>query len=194
MLAVLGVSDKRDIGTLAGGLLALGWDVVATEGTRASVAAAGHRVGSVADLAGVPSLFGGRVKTLTVSVMAGILARDTDADLAEMREHGITRVDLVACNYYRLPEPGTALDGFRERVDIGGPAMLRAAAKNYANVIPLTDPDDYPAVLAALQAGGGDPAAVPMATRLALATKTFAVSRDYDAAVHALFERAAPVG
>src|SRR4051794_10744336 len=84
MLAILGVSNKRGIGQLAGGLLDLGWDVVATEGTRRAIYEAGYTVGRVADLAGVPTLLEGRVKTLTLPVMAGILARDNDSDRAEL--------------------------------------------------------------------------------------------------------------
>jgi phosphoribosylaminoimidazolecarboxamide formyltransferase/IMP cyclohydrolase/phosphoribosylaminoimidazolecarboxamide formyltransferase len=185
MLAVLGVSDKRNIDVLAGGLLDLGWDVVATEGTHRLCSDAGLKVGRVADLAGVPTLLGGRVKTLTVSVMAGILARDTESDVEELSRYDITRVDLVACNYYRLPAGPVPFADFREKVDIGGPAMLRAAAKNCAHVIPLSDPDDYAGVLEQLAAGE-----VPMPTRLALAAKAFRISADYEEAVAALYAAA----
>ncbi|MEV6716634.1 hypothetical protein AB0M48_31885 [Lentzea sp. NPDC051208] len=182
MLAVLGVSDKRGIDVLARGLLDLGWDVVATEGTQRLCAEAGLPVRAVADLAGVPTLLGGRVKTLTVSVMAGILARDDESDLAELSRYDITRVDLVACNYYRLPTDPASFADFREKVDIGGPAMLRAAAKNCAHVVPLTDPDDYAGVLEQLAAGE-----VPVATRLALAAKAFRISAEYEQAVAELY-------
>jgi AICAR transformylase/IMP cyclohydrolase PurH len=180
MLAVLAVSDKRNIEQLAVGLLESGWDVAATEGTRGALADRGVEVGSVADLAGVPTLLGGRVKTLTVTVMGGILARDCESDILEMKTHDITRVDLVCCNYYRLPAStgGLPLEQFREKIDIGGPAMLRGAAKNCENVIPLTDPDDYPAVLHALRTGG-----VHLTYRMALARKAFEVSAAYDASV-----------
>jgi AICAR transformylase/IMP cyclohydrolase PurH len=188
MLAVLGVSDKRNIDMLAAGLLGLGWDVVATEGTHQAITDAGLRIGRVADLAGVPTLLGGRVKTLTVSVMAGILARDTGPDIEELARYGITRVDLVACNYYRLPAETASLADFRERVDIGGPAMLRGAAKNCAHVVPLCDPDDYQDVLDALAKGDGTAGSVPMQLRLALAVKAFRISAEYDDAVRALFE------
>lgn len=189
MLAILAVSDKRNIDALAEGLLRLGWDVVATEGTHRLLQEAGHEVGRVADLAGVPTLLGGRVKTLTVSVMGGILARDTESDLEEIAEYGIPRVDLVCCNYYLLPELEEGLDlaGFRERVDIGGPAMLRGAAKNCEHVIPLSDPDDYDDVLKLLEHGGGTASAVPMRHRLRLAEKAFRISAAYDESVSALF-------
>src|SRR4051812_19470133 len=103
MLAILAVSDKRDIEVLAGGLVRLGWQVVATDGTRDTLAAAGCRVGRVADIAGVPTILGGRVKTLTLPVMAGILARHTESDGRELADLGIEPVELVCCNYYRLP-------------------------------------------------------------------------------------------
>ncbi|WP_329315261.1 MULTISPECIES: hypothetical protein [unclassified Streptomyces] len=190
MLAVLAVSDKRNIDTLAVGLLRLGWDVVATEGTQKQLADAGHQVGRIADLAGAPTLLGGRVKTLTLSVMGGILARDTPADLAEIAAYDITRVDLVACNYYLLPEREQGIDfaAFREKIDVGGPAMLRGAAKNCEHVIPLGDPDDYDEVLALLDAGAGSPSAVPHSRRLALAEKAFRISAAYDDSVRALFQ------
>ncbi|MFD9356335.1 hypothetical protein [Streptomyces sp. NPDC060031] len=189
MLAVLAVSDKRNIDTLAAGLLRLGWDVVATEGTHRLLREAGHEVGHVADLAGAPTLLGGRVKTLTLSVMGGILARDTESDLAEIAEYGITRVDLVACNYYVLPQLAAGMDfaGFREKIDVGGPAMLRGAAKNCEHVIPLSDPDDYDSVVKLLDGAGGSPSAIGMPQRLALAEKAFAISAAYDDSVRALF-------
>ncbi|WP_018790255.1 hypothetical protein [Salinispora arenicola] len=183
MLAVLAVSDKRNIEELATGLLGLGWDVVATEGTRRLLRDRGVTVGAVSDLAGVPTLLGGRVKTLTVSLMGGILARDEPADRAEVERHGLTRVHLVCCNYYRLPDPQPAqpFERFRELIDVGGPAMLRAAAKNCAHVVPLSDPDDYAGVLKALADGGVD-----RRQRLDLARKAFAVSAAYDTSVAAL--------
>ncbi|MHC3463300.1 hypothetical protein [Streptomyces flavovirens] len=189
MLAVLAVSDKRDIDTLAAGLLRLGWDVVATEGTQRVLAEAGQKVGHVADLAGAPALLGGRVKTLTLPVMGGILARETASDLAEMAAYDITRVDLVCCNYYVLPEAteGVGFAGFREKIDVGGPAMLRGAAKNCEHVIPLSDPDDYAPVLDLLDSGAGSPSAIPLTRRLALAEKAFEISAAYDEAVRALF-------
>lgn len=193
MLAILGVSDKRRISVLGSGLLALGWSVVATDGTRSALLADGCDVGRMSDLAGIPTLLGGRVKTLTVSVMAGILARDTDADLHELAEHGITRVDLVCCNYYQLPplDQAPALADFREKVDVGGPAMLRAAAKNCANVIPLADPDDYSDVLELLSTADGSPEGVSLSRRIGLAAKAFRVSQAYEQQVYQLFQAAA---
>lgn len=185
MLAILGVSDKRDIGSFAGGLLGLGWTVVATEGTCRAITSAAHTVGRIADLAGVPTLLGGRVKALTVSVMAGILATNSDADQADLRRYGITRVDLVCGNFRTLPAPGT---DFVESVDIGGVTMLRAAAKNYAHVIPVADPDDYPAVLDALRGGDGSVESVPVEFRARLAAKVFALSSEYDKAVREAFD------
>lgn len=189
MLAVLAVSDKRNIESLAAGLLRLGWRVAATDGTHRLLRDAGHDVEHITGIAGIPTLLGGRVKTLTVSVMGGILARETGSDLREMAEYGISRIDLVCNNYYLLPEPGPELDParFRERVDVGGPAMLRGAAKNFEHVIPLSDPDDYEDVLKLLEQGSGAPSAVPTEHRLTLAEKAFRISSAYDAAVAELF-------
>ncbi|ONI77979.1 phosphoribosylaminoimidazolecarboxamide formyltransferase [Actinosynnema sp. ALI-1.44] len=180
MIAILSVSDKTGIGDFAGGLLELGWEIAASDGTHRAI---GRDVGRISDLARIPALLGGRVKALTVSVMAGILARDTPADLAELQAADIRRIHLVCCNFGALPDRATSLADFQDAVDIGGPAMLRAAAKNCAHVIPLTDPADYPDVIAALNRGE-----VPVESRTALAAKAFRVSSDYDARVGALFE------
>lgn len=185
MLAVLAVSDKRHIEVLATGLLKLGWTVAATQGTASVLSRRGVQVGGIAELAGVPTLLGGRLKTLTVPVMGGILARDTESDRREAAAYHIPRVDLVCCNFYQLPEPAGDLsfEEFRELIDVGGPAMLRGAAKNCEHVIPLSDPDDYAGVLDALAAGGGSPDSVSLAYRLTLARKAFQISTAYDAAV-----------
>lgn len=119
--------------------------------------------------------------------MGGILARETESDLREMAEYQIPRIDLVCCNYYLLPEPGVDPARFRERVDVGGPAMLRGAAKNFEHVIPLSDPEDYDDVVKLLEQGGGRPSSVPTSRRLALAEKAFRISSAYDACVAELF-------
>jgi AICAR transformylase/IMP cyclohydrolase PurH len=165
----------------------MGWDVVATEGTRRAISEAGHVAGDIADLAGVPTLLGGRVKALTVSVMAGILATDAPSDLAELRHYGIRRVSLVCSNFVQVPGDEPAAERVWNSVDIGGPTMLRAAAKNCAHVIPLADPDDYPAVLAALAGGDGTVAAVPREHRISLAAKAFKLSSQYDQRISELF-------
>lgn len=187
--AVLAVSDKRGIEGLARGLAGLGWELLATDGTQRLLAEAGVEAAPVADAAGVPTILGGRVKTLTAPLMGGILCRPDDpGDREDMRRHGLRSFGLVACNYYRLPDPASvrSLDDFRERIDVGGPAMLRAAAKNCAAVLPVCDPDDYDRVLALLQRAEG-PEGVGERERLALARKAFDYSADYEAQVRALF-------
>lgn len=187
MIAILSVSDKRGIADLAAGLLDIGWDIAASEGTARAI---GREVGRLSDLAGIPTLLGGRVKALTVGVLAGILARDTPADLDELRARDLRRVHLVCCNFGALPESAGDLTDVEDTVDIGGPAMLRAAAKNCAFVIPLVDPDDYPVVLEALKA---DDVPLDLDLRTTLAAKAFQASSRYDARVAELFAQVGAV-
>jgi phosphoribosylaminoimidazolecarboxamide formyltransferase / IMP cyclohydrolase len=183
--ALLSVSDKTGLTDFARGLAALGIEVVSTGGTLRHLASAGVPVTAVADVTGSPEILDGRVKTLHPRIHGGILAdRDKPAHLEALAEHGIERIDVVAVNLYPFREtvrdPATTLAAGIEQIDIGGPAMVRAAAKNFGGVAVVVDPIDYTAVLAALRQGGG---VVPEPLRRSLAAKAFAHTQSYDAAV-----------
>ena len=190
--AMLAVYDKSGIGDLARALHDLGWEIVSTGGTAAAVRAAGVPVIEVADLTGSPEMFGGRVKTLHPKVHGGILyRRGLAADEAEAKQYAVPNIDLVAGNLYpfletvtqRASERTPTLADALEQIDIGGPAMIRAAAKNHPWVLPIIDPSDYAAVLEALRAAQGHPAGVDAATRRRLAARAFQHVAHYDTAV-----------
>ncbi len=183
--ALLSVHDKTSLTDLGKGLADLGWDLVASGGTAKALAAAGLPVTPVEQVTKHPELLGGRVKTLHPAIHSGILARDTDADLRALREHGYAPISLVVCNLYPFQETvarqGVTLDDAVEQIDIGGVTLLRAAAKNFARVTVICDPADYGAMLAELRATGR----VSEDTRRRLAVKAFEHTRDYDTAIHA---------
>jgi len=183
--ALLSVSDKTGLVEFARGLAELGIEILSTGGTKSSLAAAGVPVTAVSDVTGFPEILEGRVKTLHPRIHGGILAdRGKQAHLDALGEHGIERIDVVAVNLYPFREtvkdPATTLEQGIEQIDIGGPAMVRAAAKNHSGVAVVVDPGDYAEVLAALREGGG---VVPEELRRRLAAKAFGHTRDYDAAV-----------
>jgi phosphoribosylaminoimidazolecarboxamide formyltransferase/IMP cyclohydrolase len=179
--ALLSVSDKTGIVDFARALAGLGFELISTGGTARALAGAGLTVTEVASLTGFPEIMDGRVKTLHPRVHGALLGR-AGTDDAVMREHGIAPIDVLAINLYPFAEtiarPGCSYDEAIENIDVGGPAMLRAAAKNHARVTVLVDPADYAGVLAEL-AGG----AVSEATRRRLAAKTFGHTAAYDALV-----------
>lgn len=181
--ALLSVSDKRGLVPLAEGLLAQGYALLSSGGTAAALAAAGLPVTKVAEHTGAPEILGGRVKTLHPRIHGGILARrDDPAHRADLEAQGITAIDVVVVNLYpfraTVADPAVSWETAIETIDIGGPAMVRAAAKNHADVAVLTDPDQYPAFLEALAAGQVD---ATLRRRLALAA--FAHTAAYDAAI-----------
>ena len=183
--ALISVSDKRGVLELARGLVALGWEIVSTGGTAAAIRAAGLPVTPVDQVTGFPEILDGRVKTLHPGVHAGLLARRDNPEHAQALEaHGLLPIELVAVNLYpfqaTVAKPDVAFEDAVENIDIGGPSMLRSAAKNHEFVLPVVDPTDYAGVLELLRAG-----AVPPATRKALAAKVFAHTADYDAAIAA---------
>ncbi len=185
MRAILSVSDKREIVWLGRGLAEAGVELFSTGGTLRALEVGGVAVQSISALTGFPEILGGRVKTLHPAVHGGILhRRDQPADVAQLAEHHIGGIDIVIVNLYPFREtvavPGVALTDALENIDIGGPTMLRAAAKNFPDVIVVVDPDDYDDVVAALKAG-----AVPLEQRQALAAKAFAHVAAYDAAIAA---------
>lgn len=188
--ALISVYDKTAIEAFATNLVDLGWDLIASGGTRQALVDAGLPVQSVDDLTGVPAMLGGRVKTLHPAVFAGILARDSEADRADLDRMGYARMDMVICNLYPFQETvsraGTTLQDAIEEIDIGGVSLLRAAAKNFLYTTVICDPEDYPAVIADLQANDN---IADLALRRSLAVKAFAHTRDYDTAIHAFLSR-----
>ncbi len=175
----------------ARGLKDLGWDLAGTSGTVKGLREAGIEVDQVADLTGSPEMLGGRVRTLHPVIHGGILyRRGHGQDEAEVAEHGIARIDLLAANLYPFIDTVTRSEGGAptleeavEQIDIGGPAMIRAAAKNHQWVIPLVDRADYAPVLEALRGAGGDPSAVDAALKRRLAAKAFQYVAHYDTAI-----------
>ena len=186
--ALLSVSDKSGLVDFARALSAFGVELVSTGGTRKMLADAGLAVRDVSDLTGFPEMMDGRVKTLHPKVHGGLLAiRDDETHRAAMAEHQIAPIDLVVVNLY--PFEATAAKGADfaaciENIDIGGPAMIRAAAKNHADVAVVVDPEDYRAILAELATHHG---ATTLALRTRLAAKAFARTAAYDAAVAGWF-------
>jgi phosphoribosylaminoimidazolecarboxamide formyltransferase/IMP cyclohydrolase len=183
MRALLSVYDKAGIADLGRELVGLGWEILSTGGTRAALAAAGVPVTEVSGVTGFPEILGGRVKTLHPLVHGGILARrDLPEHAAQLKHHQIEPIDMVVGNLYPFAETlergDVADDDVLEQIDVGGPAMLRAAAKNYRDVLALVDPADYEPVLAALRDGGVDEA-----TRRRLAAKAFQHVASYDTQV-----------
>ncbi|MBL8573579.1 MAG: bifunctional phosphoribosylaminoimidazolecarboxamide formyltransferase/IMP cyclohydrolase [Hyphomicrobiaceae bacterium] len=182
--ALLSVSDKSGLIDFAAGLAARGISLVSTGGTRKSVADAGLAVKDVSDLTGFPEIMDGRVKTLHPKVHGGLLGVRDDAEhVAAMDEHAIAPIDLVVINLYPFEETiakGADYETAVENIDIGGPAMIRAAAKNHAYVTVIVDPSDYAEVLAALSAHDG---CIPLALRQRLAAKAYARTASYDAAI-----------
>jgi len=181
--ALLSVSDKTGIQEFAHGLVERGWELLSTGGTARALKEDGLPVIEVAEVTGHPEMMDGRVKTLHPAVHAGLLARrDNPADLAALAAQGYAPIDLVAVNLYPFREtvskPGVTLPEAVEKIDIGGPTMIRSAAKNFRDVWVVVEPSDYPTVLEALDAGG-DQAAV----RQGLAAKVFRHVSDYDDAI-----------
>ncbi len=192
--ALLSVSDKTGLGPFAAALAAEGAELVSTGGTAAALRAEGLRVTEVADLTGFPEMLDGRVKTLHPAIHGGLLARrDLPEHMAALEGAGLGPIDLLAVNLYpfeatvaRGAEPAECV----ENIDIGGPAMIRAAAKNHAAVAVVVDPEDYAAVAAGIAAQGGTTAAL----RRRLAAEAYARTAAYDAAVSAWMAEHAGLG
>jgi phosphoribosylaminoimidazolecarboxamide formyltransferase/IMP cyclohydrolase len=188
--ALLSVSDKRGLVELASGLIERGWRLVSTGGTARTLREAGLPVTDVAAVTGAPEMLDGRVKTLHPRIAGGVLADlRSPAHREQLAEQGIEPFDLVVVNLYRFEEaaarPGIVDDELIEEIDIGGPTLLRAAAKNHACLGVVCDPDDYPGVLAELDALG----VLSDATRRRLASKAFRLTAAYDAAIAAELAR-----
>ncbi len=178
--ALISVYDKTGVVELAAGLVEIGWELIASGGTADAIAAAGLPVVDVADYTGSPVMLGHRVVTLHPRIHGGILAdRDDPAHRADLEANGIDPIDLVVSNLY----PFEASPGI-EMIDIGGPTVVRAAAKNHAHVGVLVDPDDYPAVLDELRSRGR----LSGTTRRDLARRAFAHTAAYEAAIAGWFD------
>src|SRR3984893_10060691 len=181
--AIISVADKTAIIPFAAALVARGVTLISTGGSGGALTAAGLPVTEVATVTGFPEMLDGRVKTLHPVIHAGVLARrERPEDLAALAERGIAPIDLVVCNLYPFAETvasGAGAADCLENIDVGGVALIRAAAKNHEAVTVVTDPGDYDAVLAAIAENDG---AVVRAMRRALARKAFALTATYDAA------------
>jgi phosphoribosylaminoimidazolecarboxamide formyltransferase/IMP cyclohydrolase len=182
--ALLSVSDKTGLVEFARALHERGFELVSTGGTARTIAASGLRVAAVSDLTGFPEMMDGRVKTLHPTIHGGILARRHRADdLDAARAHGIGLIDVVAVNLYPFvraaADPTRPFEALIEEIDIGGPALVRAAAKNFRDVLVVVSPDDYGAVVEELDQVGGP----RLEFRLELARRAFAHTGRYDAAI-----------
>jgi phosphoribosylaminoimidazolecarboxamide formyltransferase/IMP cyclohydrolase len=181
MRAILSVSDKTGLAELGRKLSALGVELVSTGGTAKALAEAGLPVVNVSDVTGFPEMMDGRVKTLHPKIHGGILARRSRPDdLQAIAAHGIAPVDLVVVNLYPFKKaadnPDTPFDALVEEIDIGGPSMVRAAAKNFRDVLVVVDPADYPRVVEQLSRSGGP----TIEFRFELMQKAFMHTADYD--------------
>jgi len=182
--ALISVSDKSGVVELARALADAGVAILSTGGTAKLLADNGVPVTEVSDYTGFPEMLDGRVKTLHPKIHGGLLARrDLPAHMAALGEHGIDRIDLLVVNLYpfsaTVSRPGCSFEDAIENIDIGGPTMLRAAAKNFGGVATVVDPADYDGIAAAVRGAGG----IDAGRRLALAKKVFAHTAAYDAAI-----------
>jgi len=185
---LISVTDKTGIVGFARELAALGAEIVSTGGTARMIREAGTAVKDVAEVTGFPEMLDGRVKTLHPKIAGGMLAvRGRAEHMAALAEYGISPVDMVVVNLYRFEEvaarPDVPLEELIENIDIGGPTMIRAAAKNYQDVAVVVAPADYPAILDELRGGG-----LSIETKWRLAKKAFQTTADYDAAISARLE------
>jgi len=189
--ALISVHDKTGLVPFARGLLDLGFELVASGGTATALEDSGLAMTRVEHVTAFPEMLGGRVKTLHPRVHAGILARRSlDDDLAELAAHEIEPFDLVCVNLYPFElvaaRSGMSEEDVIEMIDVGGPSMLRAAAKNYSYVTPVCRPQDYDDVLSELRARGGD---TSLDTRRRLAGVAFAMTAAYESAIAGWFQR-----
>lgn len=182
--AIISLTDKAGIEGFARELESLGIEILSTGGTASKMRNEGIAVKDVSEFTGFPEMLDGRVKTLHPKVHGGILAQKTNADhLAQMKEHGLEAIDIVAVNLYAfentVADPDCTLANAIENIDIGGPTMLRAAAKNYQDVTVIVDPADYPQVISEIKENGN----TTLKTRFILARKVFALTSAYDTAI-----------
>jgi phosphoribosylaminoimidazolecarboxamide formyltransferase / IMP cyclohydrolase len=195
MRAILSVSDKSGLADLARKLSELGVELISTGGTAKAIAASGLPVTNVSDVTGFPEMMDGRLKTLHPAVFGGILARRSRPDdLEAIRSQRIDPVDLVVVNLYPFAKaasnPDTPFDSLVEEIDIGGPSLVRAAAKNFRDVLVVVDPADYPQVVAQLASAGGP----SLAFRFELMQKAFDHTASYDTTIAMTLKTVDPTG
>ena len=191
--ALLSVTDKTGLIEFARELASLGAELVSTGGTARAIRSAGLAVRDIADLTGFPEMLEGRVKTLHPKVHGGILhIRENEEHMSAVAAHGIEPIDMVVVNLYAFEKiaqkPGVPVGELIENIDIGGPSMVRSAAKNFEDVAVVTSPDDYAALSAELKEHRG---ALSLETRWSLARRAFALTAAYDAAIAETLERIA---
>ncbi len=189
--ALISVTDKSGVAAFAGELSAMGVEILSTGGTSRAMRAEGVSVVDVADFTGFPEMLDGRVKTLHPKVHAGILfRRDVKDHTDQMARHHLAPIDLVCVNLYAFEEtvadPAVTLEAAIESIDIGGPTLLRAAAKNHDSVTVVVDPDDYPKIIQEMK---DNDRSTTSGTRLALAKKVFALTHAYDGAISRYLSR-----
>ena len=191
MRALLSVTDKSGLADFAKGLEEMGVAIISTGGTAKVLREAGVKVTDVSEVTGFPEMLDGRVKTLHPRVHGGILARrDDPKHRAQLSEHHIAPIDLVCVNLYAfeatVAKEGCSLEDAIENIDIGGPCLIRASAKNCADVAVVTDPADYAPILAEMKANQGS---VSAGLRLKLAAKAFRLTNQYDEAIANYLEK-----
>ena len=184
MRALISVSDKTGVVEFAGRLVAAGWEILSTSGTMKLLREAGLPVTSVSDVTGFPEICDGRVKTLHPKIHGALLARrDVPAHMQALQENGIEKIDLVCVNLYPFREtiakPDVTMEDAVEHIDIGGPSMLRSAAKNWESVTVVVNPADYATVLQEIESTGN----TTRETRLALSAKAYTHTAEYDMAI-----------
>lgn len=182
MRALFSVSDKTGLVEFAMGLVESGWEIIATGGTQKLLEDSGVKTTGISDVTGFPEICGGRVKTLHPRVHGGLLGRrDNPGDMAQLKENGIETIDMVCVNLYpfeaTVAKPGCTLEDAVEHIDIGGPSMLRSAAKNFAAVTVVCDPGDYDVVFDEIRRFGN----TDIDTRIKLSAKAYTHTAQYDA-------------
>ncbi len=183
--ALISVTDKSGINGLAVPLSRFGVEILSTGGTAKALSQAGVKIREVSDFTGFPEMLDGRVKTLHPKIHGGILGiRSRPEHVKAMEEHGIVPIDMVVVNLYAFEKtvsrPNCTLEDAIENIDIGGPTLLRASAKNYPFVTVITDPADYPEIIREMEASGGS---VSVDTNFRLAKKVFRLTNAYDGAI-----------
>jgi phosphoribosylaminoimidazolecarboxamide formyltransferase/IMP cyclohydrolase len=188
--ALISVTDKNGVGEFAMELQKFGVEILSTGGTAKTIAGLGVKIKEVSEFTGFPEMLDGRVKTLHPKVHGGILGiRSNPEHLKAMNKHGIEPIDMVVVNLYAfektIADPQCDLANAIENIDIGGPTLLRAAAKNYPFVTVVTDPNDYQTVISDMKKTGGS---VSEATNFRLAKKVFRLTNQYDGAIAGYLE------